>query len=312
MLKKLPRLFIGSSSEGKGVAEAVGELLQDDADVLVWPDAFQLGETFTGSLFEQLDRSDFAVLVMTPDDVTESRNMKGRSPRDNVVFELGLFIGRIGLNRCYGIHSSGVKIPSDLWGVTTGTYRSKHSQGLVAALRPVCNKIRSRIEELGLRSSANQNLADFCSCISGFWWEYITPVRKSALGFLEIMPEGVIGEIRIKGLAHRPDGTRVADWWTEACGINLLEKKLLYIWKGRYLDRPKSEFEGFGDFSFSEARDLFVRGHGIFAELETTNLLQTRKRAVKIARCTPDEVETMQSGEKTRITKLIKKRLKSR
>src|SRR4029077_20457167 len=108
---------------------------------------------------------------------------------------------------------------SDLWGVTTGTYRSEHSQGLIAALRPVCNKIRRRIEDLGLRSSANQNLADFCSRIAGFWWEYITPVRKSALGFLEIMQEDLIGGIRIKGLAHRQDGTRVADWWTEACGI---------------------------------------------------------------------------------------------
>lgn len=154
MFKKLPRLFIGSSLEGKEVADAIGEQLEHDADVLVWPDAFQLGETVTSSLFEQLDRSDFAVLVMTPDDLNKSRNIESRSPRDNVVFEFGLFIGRIGLNRCYGIHPSGVKIPSDLWGVTTGIYRSQHSQGSLAALRPVCNKIRRRLKDLGLRSSA--------------------------------------------------------------------------------------------------------------------------------------------------------------
>ena len=310
MGQRLPRLFIGSSSEGKKVADAVGELLADDADVLVWPDAFQLGETFTGSLFEQLDRSDFSVLIMTPDDITKSRRVESPSPRDNVVFEFGLFVGRIGLNRCCGVHPQGVKIPSDLWGVTTGTYRPENSQGLTAAVRPACNKIRKRIETLGIRAEANQNRADFCSRIAGFWWEHIEPVRKSALGFLEITADGATGEVRIRGLAHRPNGKRVADWWTEGCGINLQERKLFYVWQGRYLDRTAGQFEGFGDFSFSEANGPFQRGHGIFAELATADLHQTRKRAAKITRCTLNDVETMQSGDRERITKLIQAALK--
>jgi hypothetical protein len=50
----------------------------------------------------------------------------------------------------------------------------------------------------------------------------------------------------------------------------------------------------------------------IFAELETANLPQARKRAVKISRCTDEDIEIMQSGKKTLITKLIKKRFNSK
>ena len=53
------------------------------------------------NLVAVLPKFDFAVLVLTGDDLTTSRHIKTASPRDNVVFETGLFMGRIGRERTF-------------------------------------------------------------------------------------------------------------------------------------------------------------------------------------------------------------------
>jgi len=85
---------VGSSSEGMEFARAVGAKLESDAEVTVWEDGiFELGYTAIESLTVALSRFDFAVLVLTPDDVVQSRSIDRPGPRDNVIFELGLFMG---------------------------------------------------------------------------------------------------------------------------------------------------------------------------------------------------------------------------
>src|SRR5437867_4058429 len=90
-----PRVFIGSSAEGENVARALGQLLSDIAFVHVWPEAFKLGGLTLDTLNRELARSDYAVLVSTSDDRVRSRGTESAVPRDNVVFEAGLFMGRI-------------------------------------------------------------------------------------------------------------------------------------------------------------------------------------------------------------------------
>jgi hypothetical protein len=305
---KRPRLFIGSSAEAKEIAEALRENLADDADIVVWTEAFPPGKSFLDALTNQVENSDFAVLLMTPDDITESRGRERVSPRDNVILELGLFIGKIGTERCYCVHPEPeeLKFPSDLLGITTVRYRPGHPNGLPSALGAACNKIRRTMKDLGLRGTDNP--AAFCSRITGFWWEYIKPVNVSSLGFLEMIPDGS-GGIQIKGEAHREDGSRAADWWTEGCALNPHERKLLYVWKGRYLHAPDRPFEGFGDFSFNDSDGKFFRGHGYFAEMDATDLRKTRKRAGTIARASEAEVETMHSGNSDQIGALVQKKL---
>ena len=50
----------------------------------------------------------------------ESRKKKQAAPRDNVIFELGLFMGALGRERTFIVKPRHVdiKIPSDLLGVT--------------------------------------------------------------------------------------------------------------------------------------------------------------------------------------------------
>ena len=101
-----PTLFVGSSSEGLDVARAVRALLAEDAEVTLWNEGFFIiTDTFIESLVNALPRFDFAALVLTPDDLTTSRQTSTFSPRDNVLFELELFMGRLGRSQ-YICHSS--------------------------------------------------------------------------------------------------------------------------------------------------------------------------------------------------------------
>jgi hypothetical protein len=148
-----PSLFIGSSTEGLELARAARSLLAQDAEVTVWNEGFfSLGSTFIEALINSLPRFDFAILVLTPDDLVTSRGEEAFSPRDNVIFELGLFMGRLGRTRTFILHQSGseVKIPTDLSGLATATYRwPREDRSYKAAVGPACDSIRDAIRDLG-------------------------------------------------------------------------------------------------------------------------------------------------------------------
>jgi len=150
-----PAVFIGSSTEGLEFARAVRAQLDPDAEVTLWNDegTFKLGDTFIESLINALPRFDFAILMLTPDDLIASRNQDRFGPRDNVIFELGLFMSRLGRSRTFIVHQSStdLKIPSDLSGVSTARYAWPREDGNhVAAVGAACDSIRRAIRDLGL------------------------------------------------------------------------------------------------------------------------------------------------------------------
>jgi hypothetical protein len=148
-----PALFIGSSSEGLDFARAVRSLLANDAEVTLWNEGFFLvGNTFIESLVSGLPRFDFAAVVLTPDDLIRSRDLTVLSPRDNALFELGLFMGHLGRERTFVVRPRGddVKVPSDLAGLTTAPYDWPRGDGNhKAAVGPACDSIRDMIRSLG-------------------------------------------------------------------------------------------------------------------------------------------------------------------
>jgi hypothetical protein len=150
-----PSVFIGSSSEGLEFARAIRSLLSPDAEVTLWNEGlFAVGSTLIDSLVDYLPRLDFAILVLTPDDLSISRDTESFSPRDNVVFELGLFMGYLGRSRTIMVHEDGskIKIPSDLSGVIRATYRwPREDSNQKAAVGVACDSIREVIRGLGLR-----------------------------------------------------------------------------------------------------------------------------------------------------------------
>jgi hypothetical protein len=101
------------------------------------------------SLLRQVDRSDFGVFVFSSDDIVEIRNSQQATVRDNVIFELGFCIGRLGPKRSFIVMPkvSNFRIPSDLSGINAATYDPNRSdKDLVAAVGPACTKIRAALK----------------------------------------------------------------------------------------------------------------------------------------------------------------------
>jgi CRP/FNR family cyclic AMP-dependent transcriptional regulator len=117
-----PILFIGSSKEHLPVAEALASGIPKSlASVTLWSDGVFGASSFAiESLETQIGIADFAVLVVGPDDQVTSRGVASDAPRDNVVFELGLFMGALSRARTFLLAPMGrkVKIPTDLLGLT--------------------------------------------------------------------------------------------------------------------------------------------------------------------------------------------------
>ena len=167
-------LFIGSSSEGLPVAYALQEELDQACEPRVWSQgAFEPTGTTIGSLLEIAQSSDFAALVLTPDDSSVRRGSEVSVARDNVVFELGLFLGALGPRRVFIIQPRDLSLtlPSDLAGVTRLEYRYKRAdQNLQAAIGPAATRIRDRIFSEGpLRE---RRLAQLDQKAARFWIKY--------------------------------------------------------------------------------------------------------------------------------------------
>lgn len=147
------RVFIISSSEALEVATAVATLLQHDAfDVEVWnKGVFMVSSYPLESLEEAVERADFAIAIASGDDITETRGKSNLVPRDNVVFELGLFMGRLGRSRAILMESlgQGVKLPSDLTGLTTIRYQHEPGVEVATQVGAACSELRDHILRLG-------------------------------------------------------------------------------------------------------------------------------------------------------------------
>jgi len=148
-----PRIFIGSSVEGLNLAYAIQQNLTYDAEITVWDQGvFELSKTSIESLNNILDKSDYGIFVFNPDDILKIRNEEVNSVRDNVIFETGLFIGKLSRERVFFLKpmKGELHIPTDLLGLTPGTYDSeREDNSLQAASGPFCNQVRQTIKKLG-------------------------------------------------------------------------------------------------------------------------------------------------------------------
>ena len=148
-----PRIFVGSSTEGLDVAYAIQENLEFDAEPTVWSQGiFAPGIATLQALIAKLREFEFAVFVFTADDEIKLRGTSQPAVRDNLIFELGLFMGALGQERCFFVLPRGVsklRMPTDLLGIThLGFDQSRSDGNLVAALGPACNQIRRELRKV--------------------------------------------------------------------------------------------------------------------------------------------------------------------
>src|SRR5207237_10143135 len=161
----LPRIFLGSSGKQAKLLQAIGRGLADVADVEPWTTTFNPGRSTLDRLVELSQEVDFAAFVFAQDDwiTTDTSNSGQSSPRDNVVFEAGLFGGALGIRRTFILHANGSKLPRDLLGLTAVRYDPATS---AAEVRAINQKLRKAIETEGRRS-----------IVEGLWWQHSVTVR---------------------------------------------------------------------------------------------------------------------------------------
>lgn len=141
MIKK--RLFIGSSSEELLLAEKAKAILSSDFDVTIWNEkvwdasVFKINQNFLSDLLKATLQFDFGVLLGTNDDKVEFRGQVLLQPRDNVLFELGLFTGRLGTSKCAFLIDKEIKLLSDFGGLSLAIFEKGNEKSFENAVKQV-------------------------------------------------------------------------------------------------------------------------------------------------------------------------------
>lgn len=136
-----PKVFIGCSVEGLQYAKIIQLQLERSVDSTIWHQGvFGLSSGTLETLVAKVSEFDYAILVLSADDIIEKRGQVHMSPRDNVMFELGLFMGGLGRENTFIVCEERVTLPSDLAGITPALF-SGAKDDLISALGPVCTKL---------------------------------------------------------------------------------------------------------------------------------------------------------------------------
>src|SRR5881409_2191588 len=190
-----PRIFLGSSGKQAKLLQAITRGLKDVADVEPWTTTFNPGRSTLDRLVELSQEVDFAAFVFAQDDwtTTDASPAEQASPRDNVVFEAGLFGGALGIRRTFILHANGAKLPTDLLGLTSIRY----DLATPAQVRAINEKLRKAIEAEGRRGP-----------VEGLWWQLSLTVRTeeepSAVSLLRIARDRA-GDLTVTGRAWQED-----------------------------------------------------------------------------------------------------------
>src|SRR5476649_1429176 len=115
-----PRVFIASSGEANDLAVALQSALERFAAVEVWSQGvFEQNKSNLENLLQAANDFDFACVFATADDFLVSKEKAFQAPRDNILFEFGLFLGTLGRDRVFLLHPRdlNLKLPTDLGGV---------------------------------------------------------------------------------------------------------------------------------------------------------------------------------------------------
>jgi predicted nucleotide-binding protein len=189
------RIFIGSSSEYVEIMHKIADNLTKENNFMVksWDnsDIFWPGDETLDAIRRQVYLSDFAILVVSPDDEIIKRSQYGSVPRDNVIFELGLFMGMLGPNRSFCLSvtiktkntENEVFIPSDLKGVTRipitiekNKYK-KNDREIVNACNTITKAIKNEIDIAKDRITLSPRLST--SLAVGYFNNFIFPVGNT-------------------------------------------------------------------------------------------------------------------------------------
>jgi predicted nucleotide-binding protein len=298
-----PRIFLGSSGKQAKLLQALTRGLEDIAHVDPWTTSFNPGTTTLERLVELTREVDFAAFVFAQDDWTTANTNASpspdsgqASPRDNVVFEAGLFGGVLGMRRTFILHANGSKLPTDFLGLTCIRY----GDGAAAAeVRTINQKLRETIEKEGRLAR-----------IEGLWWQFSLTERTlrepSAVSLLRIARDRD-GALEITGRSWQEDGKLSARYWSVAAKEKKEPSGIFYYWNGeRPLDPGAPQLEGTGEIKLETAD----RAGGYWTtRADGPPKVNTRTVGVYL-RADPKDLSTLDGTDNRQRAKLIADRLR--
>ncbi len=334
-MKPIPRIFIASSSEQIATARRIEAALQAPGQwtVDVWPERFDFSASYIESLEKELDTADFAIVVLTGDDAATVRTSDVVLPRDNVIFELGLFIGRLGRSRCFFFvdAASATQIASDLSGVKPvafypdGSAAPPGARGLEAQAALVKAQMLKQVDAgQGLRYRPDAAARDrqialwrFSCRVAGPWWERMRRGEDdmSALSYVTMSVDTVTNAPRFEGRVFDLAGERLAGWKSVTSGVALegTKPRIDYRWEGTHLSSEGQTYGGHGVIRFDDAARLDA-GEGYFFDTNYAQVNQgapTRIKHFRVYRCSAEDDQVMQQPNPRAALALIKARIKS-
>jgi hypothetical protein len=293
-----PHIFLGSSGKQTKLLQAITRGLEDVADVEPWTSTFNPGRSTLDRLVELSREVDFAAFVFAHDDwtTTDGPEAGQASPRDNVVFEAGLFGGALGMRRTFILHANDAKLPSDLLGLTSVRYAADAGP---AEVRAINQKLRKAIETEGRRGP-----------VEGLWWQLSLTVRTeeepSAVSLLRISRDRD-GSLAVNGRAWQEDGTLSARYWSEAAKERTDPSGIFYFWKGERPRHPNApQLEGTGEIRV-ETPDRATGYWTTRSDRDTT--LNARTAGIYV-RADPADLDVLDGGSADERAQLIAERLR--
>jgi hypothetical protein len=297
-----PRIFLGSSGKQEKLLQALTRGLEDVAHVVPWTTSFNPGTTTLERLLELTNEVDFAAFVFAQDDWTTSSPPASdpaasgqASPRDNVVFEAGLFGGVLGMRRTFILHATGSKLPSDLNGLTCVRYESTTA----TAMKLVNEKLRKAIENEG-------HLAR----IEGLWWQFSLTERSarepSAVSLLRISRDRD-GGLEVRGRSWQEDGSLSARYWSEAAKEKNDPSGVFYYWNGeRPRDPNAPQLHGTGEIRIESAD----RAAGYWTTRSDTHSEVNARTSGVYLRADPEDLGILDGRDDRKRAELIAERLR--
>ena len=298
-----PRIFLGSSGKQEKLLQALTRGLEDVAQVEPWTTSFNPGTTTLERLLELTHEVDFAAFVFAKDDWTTSSSAVSpptgsgqASPRDNVVFEAGLFGGTLGMRRTFILHANGAKLPTDLLGLTCVWYGEAAT---ASEMRVVNQQLRKAIETEGRVAR-----------IEGLWWQYSLtergPREPSAVSLLRISRDRG-GALELSGRLWQEDGTLSARYWSEATKEKKDPPGIFYYWNGeRPRDPNAPQLDGTGEIRIESAD----RANGYFTTRADTHPRVNARTSGVYWRADPGDLSTLDGSDERLRAELIATRLR--
>ena len=299
-----PRIFLGSSGKQAKLLQALTRGLDDVGQVEPWTTSFNPGTTTLERLLELAREVDFAVFVFARDDWTTTpvpapspphEGSGQASPRDNVVFEAGLFGGVLGMRRTFILHSRGAKLPTDLLGLICIRYDDAATS---AEMKILNQKLRQAIESEGRLAR-----------IDGLWWQFSLTARgprePSAVSLLRISRDRN-GALEVTGRSWQEDGSLSARYWSVAAKEKQEPAGVFYYWNGeRPRDPNAPQLDGTGEIRM-ESVD---RASGYWITRASNDPELNARTAGVYWRADPEDLTAMDGPDDRKRAELIAEKL---